>query len=895
MSLWRSVGTGVQRLLRRNRFERDLDDEVRHFLELDAQERVRAGADPGEARRIARATAGGVERVKEDVRAHGWEYATDTFLRDVRYGLRSLRRNPAFTIAAVATLAIGIGGNTAVFSLVNAILLRPPAQVRAPGELVSVYTSDFSGPPYGTSSYPDVDEFRGQAVFSGVTAFAPRPVGVGEGDELERAGMELVSADYFRVLGIEPFRGRFFLPEEGRAGVPAAVVVIGHDLWQRRFGANPAIVGEVVHLNGVAFTVIGVAPPRYLGGVNGLVIDAWVPASAGPLLGAGSDDLTNRGNRSWIVTARLAAGTSIRQAQAAMNTLARNLAASYRDSWIDVSGAGRRITLVAERDARVPPQVRGPVLGFVALLMGTVALVLLVCCANVAGLMLARATRRTREMGVRLALGASRGRVTRQLLTESTLVALAGGVVGVLLAFAATRAIAAFEPPLPLRVAFDLGLDQRVLLFTLGATLVTGLVFGAAPALRATRADVSSALRSDSAATHASGRRVSLQGILVVGQVAISLVLLVSALFFVRSLRSAGMIDTGFSPDNVLLFNVGPRPDLRTPVDYAVAGERIQRQLAALPGVTSVSWGMLAPLGLESSRRSIQIDGYRPAQGEDMEFHYNQVGPAYFETMRIPLVRGRGFTDADRKGSALVAMVNETFARRFWPGEDPLGKRISSGGEGGQWREVVGVTRDGKYLSLTAETRPYVFLPALQEPGGTVFHVRTSVVPASLRDAVRREVATVAPDWTVDNFRTMDEQIGVSLMPQRVAGTALSVFGGVALLLAAVGLYGVVAFSVASRAREIGVRVALGARRGDVVRLVLRQGATLVGLGVGVGLPLGWAASRLLSAFLIGRDSASVVSYALAAAVLGGIALFASWIPARRAASVHPMEALRSE
>jgi predicted permease len=707
--------------------------------------------------------------------------------------------------------------------------------------------------------------------------------------------MELVSPSYFQVLGIDPLRGRFFLPDEGRPGIPAAVAVIGHDLWQRRFGGLPSVIGQSIRLNGVPFTVIGIAPPRFAGGITGLAIDVWVPASAGTLLGAGSDDLTNRGNRGWVVTARLAPGASIQQAQAAMATLARNLAATYADAWTDVSGSGRRITLVAERDARVPPQVRGPVLGFVALLLGTVVLVLLVCCANVAGLMLARATRRSREMAVRLSLGASRRRVTRQLLTESTLVAVAGGGAGVLLASAATRVIAAFQPPLPLRVALDLGLDQRVLLFTLAVSVLTGLVFGVIPALRASRADVAGALKADSAATRVSGRRVSLQGALVVAQVAVSLVLLVAALWFVRSLRSAGMIDPGFATGNLLLFDADPRPDVRGPVDHAATGERIRRQVAGLPGVASVSWGMLAPLGLGASRRWITIDGYRPAPAEDMEFHYNLVGPSYFETMRIPLVRGRGFGDADRPGAPAVAVVNETFARRFWPGQDALGKRISASGPGGPWREVVGVARDGKYLSLTAQTLPYVFLPALQVPGATVFHVRTTVVPRTLRDAVRGVVASAAPDWTVTRIRTMDAQIGVSLTPQRVAGSVLSVFGGIALLLSAVGLYGVVAYSVASRGREIGVRVALGARDADVVRLVLRQGTTLVVLGIALGLPVAWGVSRLLGAFLIGSDSANVVSYLTASVVLAAIALLASWIPARRAAAVHPMVALRAD
>ncbi|MGQ0648583.1 MAG: ABC transporter permease [Gemmatimonadaceae bacterium] len=895
MSLVSSIVAGLRRLLGKQ-FERDLDDEVSHYVTMAAREHMRAGMSRDAALRAARVAVGGVQRFKEDARAGGWEYFVDTFLRDIQYGFRSLRRSPGFTLAAVLTLAVGIGGNTTIFSLVNAILLRPPAHVRAPEQLVALFTSDYSGPPHGTSSYPDFEEFRKHTrVFAGVTAFSPRPIAVGEGEDLQRTGMELVSAEYFQVLGVEPAHGRFFLPEEGRSGVPVGVAVIGHDLWQERYGGSPSVVGQTVRLNGRTFTVIGVAPPGYSGSIRGLVVEVWVPVTAGSLVGAGDDDLTNRGNRGSMIIARLAPGVSIDQAQAAMTTLASSLATAYPDAWIDVSRSGRKITLVAERESRVPPQIRGPVLGFVALLMGTVALVLLVCCANVASLMLARATRRSREMGVRLSLGASRPRVLRQLLTESALVAVAGASAGILLTVAATRALLTFEPPLPVRVAFDLGLDARVLTFTLVAAIVTGLVFGIAPALRASRAEVTGMLKGDGAVASVSGRRISLQSALVVGQVAVSLLLLVTALFFLRSLRAAGMIDPGFATDQMLLFDAEVRPDVRVAVKSAEVGERIQRQIAGVPGVTSVSWGMLAPLGLGFSRRHFTIDGYRPAPGEDMEYHYNQVGPSYLETMRIALVRGRGITDADRPGAPRVAIVNETFANRFWPGQDALGKRISAGGPEGPWLEIVGIARDGKYLSLTEATRPYVFIPALQDPSGTVFHVRTSVPPRTLRDAVRREVTAVAPDWLVTNVRTMEEQIGVSLTPQRLAGAVLSLFGAVALLLAAVGLYGVIAYSVASRVREIGVRVALGARRTDVVRMVLRQGAILVACGVALGLPAGWAASRLLTAFLIGDATTDVMTYLGAAGLLGSIALLASWLPARRAANIHPMVALRNE
>lgn len=896
MSIIRKIVGGLRTLFKRDAFEQDLDDEVGHFVELDVQERMRRGASRQEALRAARASVGGVQRVKDDARSGGWEFTLDGFMRDVSYGMRSLRRNPAFTIAAILTLAIGIGGNTTVFSVVNAVLLRPPVQVRAPEELVTMYTSDYSGPPYGSSSYADLEDFRKETrLFTGVAAFAPRPVGIGEGDNLQRDALEFVSPDYFPVLGVEPAAGRFFLPEEGRVGVPLAVVVISHRIWVQRFGGNASAIGESIRLNGRPFTIIGVAPAGYAGGIRGLSVEAWIPATAGTLLGEDASEVTSRGSRSYLSMARMAPGVTIEEAQAGMSTVARNLAAAYPDGWRDVSGKGRRITVLSERESRVHPGVRGPVIGFVALLMGTVALVLLVCCANVAGLMLARATRRSREMGVRLSLGASKGRVMRQLLTESTLVAGAGAMGGILLALVALRTIARFQPPLPVHVALDLGIDGRVLTFTLLATVITGLVFGVAPALRASRTQVTGMLKGEGALATVGGRRFPLQGILVSGQVAVSLLLLVGALLFLRSLRAASQIDPGFATDHMLLFDASPRPDLPEAGNASAVSERIQQQIAGLPGVASVTWASAAPLGFDASRRGVTIEGYRPAQGEDMEFHYNIVGPGWFETLRMPLLQGRGITTGDRAGAPLAMVVNEAFAKRFWPGQSPLGRRIFASGIERPSHEVVGVVHDAHLLSLTEEARPYMYFAGLQERGQVVIHARTSVDPMTLRDAVRREVATVAPDWQVANIRTMEQQVGTSLAPQRIAGVVLSVFGVVALLLVAVGLYGVVAYAVASRTREIGVRVALGARRQDVVNLMVRQGLRFALFGAVVGIPAGWAVTRLLSSFLIGHDTSNILTHVGAAALLGAIAFVAAWIPARRAATVDPMAALRDE
>ena len=818
-------------------------------------------------------------------------------ISDFRYALRRLARARGFTLAASLTIALGVGANSAIFSLVNAILLRPPVAVAEPERLVGVYTSDYSGPPFGSSSFADIRDFGKLAsdVFSGVMGYSPRPVAVGADDNLERLGAEVVTDNYFSVLGSPMTLGRGFGPEQRVPG-GEPVAVISYALWQRRFAGDPAIIGKPLRMNAREFTIVGVAAHGFAGSLRALVTDVWIPAALGSFAGMSADSYESRGDRGALVYARLAPRVTLDQARARMQVIARQLSAAYPEAWIDVSRQGRRITLLPEAETRVPPQIRGPALGFVALLMGTVALVLLVCCANVAGLLLARATSRLKEVGIRISLGASRGRIIRQMLTESILLAAFGGVVGIAAAVWAGRALAAVGTPsqIPMPVALDLTPDARVLWFTLGITLITGFVFGLAPALRASRADVVTSLKSDSPAIGMGGRRFSLQGALVVGQVALSTLLLVGALLFLRALQSATTLDPGFRVDHMLLVDIAPRPGEEAKVDPEQVALSARDRIAAIPGVTHVSWAGNVPLGIDMGRRGLRVEGYRRRDGEDMEFHYSVVGPQYFETMEVPLLRGRGFTDLDRPGSPPVAVVNEAFARRFWGDADPIGKRISISGDNGPWLEVVGLARDGKYVSITESPRPFVYYPQLQVPDGITLHVRTTGDPRGLLPAVRREISTVAPTWMIERPRTLEEHIGASLLPQRIAAGILSSFGVVALLLAAVGLYGVVAFAVAQRTREIGIRVALGAPSGEVMTLMLRQGMTLAGIGLLIGLPLAIAGAKLLSGFLLGVGADPLV-YAGAAATLVLVTLVASYIPARRASRVDPMLALRSQ
>jgi predicted permease len=815
---------------------------------------------------------------------------------DFRYALRRLIRARGFTLAAALTIALGVGANTAIFSIVNAVLLRPPAAVTEPERLVGVFTSDYSGPPYGTSSVPDILDMGAQSadVFAGVAGFSPRPAALGSNDNLERAAVEVVTDNYFQVMGLQPVLGRTFGAEQRvKGGDP--VVVISSALWRRRFGSDPAIIGKTLRMNAREFTITGVAPNGFTGSIRGLVNDVWLPASLGAYVGMGDGFYDGRGDRSAFVYARLKPGVTIEQAQTRMQVVARQLHAAYPDAWTDVSKQGRRITLLPERETRIPPQVRGPALGFIALLMTTVALVLLVCCANVAGLLLARAAGRLKEVGIRISLGASRAAIIRQMLIEAVLLAALGGVVGTVVTIWALRALMTLGAPalVPVPISLDLQPDFRVLWFTLGVTLITGVVFGLAPALRASRADVVSALKVDAPAVRLGGRRLSLQGALVVGQVTLSTLLLVGALLFIRTLRAAATIDPGFRVDNMLMLSINPRPGEEGRVDPEQVALGVRDRVAALPGVTNVSWANSVPLGLDASRRNVQVEGYRPREGEDMEFHYSVVGPRYFETMQIPLVRGRGFTDDDKPGAPRVVVVNEAFAKMFWGDANPIGKNLLRG-DNGEKVEVVGLARDGKYVSISESPRPYVFYPQLQMPDGVTLLVRTSGEPMRMLAAVRREVQTVAPDWMMERPTTLDAQIGASLLPQRIAAGLLGAFGVVALLLAAVGLYGVVAFAVAQRTREIGIRVALGAQSGEVLGLMLRQGMKLAALGLLIGLPLAAGSGKLLSSFLLGAGAADPFVFVVAALALGAVTAIASYIPARRASRVDPMVALRS-
>jgi predicted permease len=813
---------------------------------------------------------------------------SDRLRSDLRFACRQVARSPGFAALAVLMLGLGIGATTTIFSVINGLFLRPPPQVREPERLVSVFTSDFSGPAFGASSHPDYLDFAaGARALEGLAASMPRPFSGAAGGASFRALGEMVSDEYFAVLGVPLASGAGFT-----AGGSETQVVISHGLWMRELGGTRDVVGRTLRLSGHTFTIAGVAPAGFAGSIRGVRMDVWTSLSAQRVLEPGDDMLESRGSRGLSLVGRLRDGATVEELRGQLGVVAGRLHGAYPDRWTDVTGASRRVTVLPEREARIFPAVRGPVTQFLGLLMAVAGLVLIVCCANLANLLLARATARRRELAVRLALGGGRGRLVRQLLTEGAVLASLGGAAGVVLALWATDALGAFQPPLPVPVSLEFPLDHRILLFTLLVSAATVLLSALAPALRATRLDAATGLRDELSAGTA-GRRFGLRDALVVGQVAVSLVVLAVAGLFLTSLRNATSLDPGFRAEGLALLRVELGIQGYDSARGMAFHAELEQRARALPGVQSAALVEIVPLGLSGQRRGIEVDGYAPAEGEDMEFGANTVTAGYFETMGIEIVRGRGFEPTDRRGSAPVAVVNESFARRFWGSENPIGRRFSTG-RGGML-EIVGIARDGKYRSLAEAPQPHFYQPLAQlyQPDMVVV-ARTAGDPRPLLARLLSEARALDPELPLEAI-TMEEHLGLALLPQQIGGAVLGAFGAVAALLAAFGLYGVMSYVVSQRTPELGIRMALGARPRDVRLLVVRRALALTLAGLGLGLLGAAGAARALDAFLVGVSPSDPMVLLSVAALFTAVALLASWVPARRAAAVDPIRALRSE
>jgi putative ABC transport system permease protein len=877
MAWWSEVAYFLRRLNRR-RAERELDEEVRTHLELETQRNVEAGMEPEEARLAALRTFGSVALAKERAREVWGGRPLEAFWQDFRFGLRVLGRQPGFSAVAMLALALGIGANTAIFSVVNGVLLRP-LPFRDPGRIVTVWQRDAqTGNDRERVSPANFLDYRERnRVFEGMAAL--RPYGLdytGEG-EPETWPAWLVTEGFFEVVGAGALHGRTFLPEEYRPD-GANAVVLGHGLWRRKFGADPAVVGRSVVLDGRPHTIVGVMPPEFHFTQERELIAPVV---------FGEQERARRGATYLGVIARLEPGVSVEQAEADMGAVAARLAEEYPQ-------VNRRMgAAVLPLDEHMVGHVRPALL----VLLGAVGFVLLIACANVATLLLARGAARERELAVRAALGAGRARLARQLLTENLALALLGGLLGLLLAWWGVGFVRALNPGDLPRIE-QVRLDGEVLGFALAASLLTALAFGLLPAARLSRPDVGGVLGGAGRRAPGLGRR-SLGGALVATEIALALVLLAGAGLLVRSFARLTQVDPGFSAENVLTLQVHVYDLNPEPRQQAAYFERALERLRALPGVAAAGAGSAPPFIGEGG---IEIDAPfaidrrpQPGPGEEPTAFHSVTTDGYFAALGIPLLRGRLFTAADHEEGAPVVLINETMARRYWPGEDPVGQTITVRRLGGAVsREIVGVVGDVRHTGLDSVPRAEIFLHHLQAPFGSMtFVVRAASDPLALLPAVKQEIWAVNKNQPFYSVRAMDELVSESLGGRRFSLVLLGSFAAVALSLAGVGVYGLVSFSTRQRTHEIGVRMALGARPGDVLRSVIGEGLLLALPGVVLGLAGAFVLTRFLEGMLFGvapRDPATFVAISV---LLLAVAVLASYLPARRATRIDPMQALR--
>jgi macrolide transport system ATP-binding/permease protein len=808
-------------------------------------------------------------------------------LTDLRYAIRMLLKNPGVSVAAVISLALGIGANAIIFTWVKAVLLEPLPGVARQRDLVVVANQTKDG-DYVSMSYPDYRDYRDKtSSFDGLLVAEMMPLSLGgaiAGERAERLYGAFVSGNYFDVLGVRAALGRTFRPDEDRVPNGAPVAVISDGLWKRRFGGDMSLVGRVISINGHPYSIVGIAPPAFQGTLVGVALDVWVPVMMQPQLTPGGDRLEARGLRWLIAMGRLKGDVSIPRAQAELDIISGQLTATYPNT---NNGFGIRV-LPLSRSPWGAQFVLGPVL---TVLMGVVGAVLLLACTNVANLLLAQALARRREVAIRLAIGASRTRLARQMLVESFILAILGGVAGVAVASFGASLLMAFAPPTDIPIKLSLTVDFMVVAFTGCIALATGLLFGLVPALQGTRPDVVDDLK-DEAGSSGGRSRARLRNSLVIVQVALSVLMLVAAGVFVRSFQNAQTMDPGFNREGVLLASY----DLFPNGYEAPAGRQFHRRLAervaALPGVTAAALARRVPLGFfGSSSTRIAIDDYVPDATESMQISYNMISPDYFRTMRVPLLAGREFTPRDDENDRPVVIVNAAMAHRYWKRTDVVGRQIRVGGT--PW-EIVGVVPTGKYQTLGEQARSYMFVPLAQmyRPDA-VLHVRTAGDPSSIAGAVRGVVADLDPNLPLFDVKTLHAHMGFATLTPRVAASLLGTFGILALILAAVGLNSVVAYSVSQRTREVAIRMALGARPSDVRTLIVRQGLTLLVIGLVVGVAIAYGTLPLMSSLLIGISGRDPLTFASVGALLSAVALVASYLPARRAARVDPIATLR--
>src|SRR5262245_21633721 len=910
-SLWRN-------LFHKSRKEKELNEEIDAYLEMLVDQKVSEGLDPAEAPRVALIELGGREQVKEKVREVSGGNHLETCWQDIRYALRMLRRSPGFASVAVLLLALGIGANTAIFSVVDAVLLKR-LPVKEPEQLVLLSHTD-SSRDRNTFLYESYERFLDHdQTLSGVLAYYPLRLTVSVDGQPEPAlNGQCVTGNYYAVLGVNAALGRTIAPEDDRKLGAHPVCVISDSYWQRRFGRDPGVVGKTIHLSGYPFTIIGVSQAEFFGAEVGSSMDISVPVTMREQVMPGTgfwNDLVNR----FRIMGRLRPGATIEQAQASLGLLYQQFmadrAAQFSSDWKgkfgDYSVLLKERLIVAsggKGQSALRQQFSQPLF----VLMSVVALVLLIACANVAGLLLARGVARRKEMAVRLALGAGRMRLVRQLLTESALLAALGGLLGLLFAWWGTGLLLPLLAQREIPLQLSLNPDFRLFSFTVTVAVLTGVLFGLAPAWLATRVELQTALKQDAPGMSGRTAWLSFGQVFVIAQVALSLLLLVGAGLFVRSLRKLQQVDTGYARENALVMKLEPihsddKGNYR--LQLAALYDELLRRVEALPGVRQASlvgyspisrseWLTMGETPDQSSR--IYIVGNPPQSEEEMKIHWMQVYPHSFATLGIPLMAGRDFREQDSWGSQEVAVINESMARRFFGGDNPIGRRFGFGRpeNAGNILEIIGVVKDAKYLSLREPGRPMFYRAFAQATTGRAqmtLVVRTGGDPAPVAAAMQLAARALDPAMPMFTAETLAAQLDASLVQERLLATLSSIFGLLALVLACIGLYGVMSYDVARRTREIGIRMALGANARQILRLALGETLWLVGIGAVIGLGATWAATRWVASLLFGLQPHDPLTIGLVVLLLLAVSAVAGYLPARRASGVDPMVALRRD
>lgn len=873
----------LRALFRRQAAETELDDELHFHFERQVQKYESSGLAREEALRRARLDFGGMDQVKEECREARGVHFMEQLFQDVRYGFRMLRKSPGFTAVALLTLALGIGADTSIFSVVYGVLLRS-LPYRDPGRVIVLNETT---PKVGrvSVSYPNFLDWRsGNHAFSQMSAVSSVSYNLAGVNQPESISGEAVSPDFLAMLGVHPILGRDFDASEEKAGA-APVVLLGYQLWQSHLGGDPGVLGRTINLNGHGFTIIGVLPAdfRSIDKIDVMVpIGVWL---------TGRSEASERGDRGDMsAVARLRPGVSLRQARAEMDTIAARLAAAY-----PIANAQFGAVLRPIREVFV-----GDIQPAILVLFVAVMFVLLIACANVANLFLMRGASRTREIALRIALGATRGRIIRQMLAESLVLAFFGGLLGLALSLAGMQGMARLIP-MDMQAGDPVRLNGAVLLFAAAAVVLSSLLFGLVPALQLTKPEIQSDLKEGGRSVSAGVGQNRLRGLLAAAEIAVALILLVGAGLMVKSLYRLMSVDPGFKTDRVLTMEMSLRTTQYSK-DPAILNfwEQVLDRVRVLPGVQSAALGTVIPLTDSHSRSDITIEGMPlPTPGNFPHPDEHEVSPGYLKTLGVPLLRGREFTDADTENAPRVGMINAMIARQFFPNQDAVGKRFMFGhpkADPPKWITIVGVTADTKLYGLANPARLEVYLPFRQSVSGAMnLIVKSAADPAALTSAIRSAVASIDKDQPISAIATMQQLVNDSVSTRRVTLILLGIFSALALVLAAIGIYGVISYSVAQRTHEIGIRMALGADGGGVLRMILAQGAKIAGAGVIIGLAASLGLTRLMANLLFSVSAADPLTFAAVAIVLVGVAMLACYIPARRALRVDPIIALRYE